>query len=213
MFFLSLLNIIALVETEDLCPDDSENEIMLKLWIHLVDAQFRSSQAFRCRRGEITSTASSARRNQQLQNERKAMRKRGDLIVRAGENEFAYGEASLKSSDTDKKNRFDSKLKTVKTMKDIVHQQLGSSGSTSHLQQIKSQVQAVGYQFSRHTLTVMYLDFVGNYCCRLRKIKPTTFINDKNQFLPSFISIFKKVNQSLVNITLVFKLLFKIISN
>lgn len=40
------------------------------------------------------------------------MGKRGDAIVRSGEKEFSYGEASLKSASNDKKNVFDSKLKT-----------------------------------------------------------------------------------------------------
>lgn len=172
VFYLPLINIITLIETECLAVDDSENEVMLKLWIQLVDAQFRSNKVFRCQRGEITSTASAARRAQQCQmeGERKPLGKRGDAIIKAGDMEYGYGEASLKSLEDDKKNKYDRKLKTNKTMKDILQQQLNSLDAPAAKERVKSQLQTVGYQFSKYTLTVLYIDFIGNHCCRLRKM-------------------------------------------
>lgn len=102
--------------------------------------------------------------------------------------EYAYGEASLKSSDDDKKNQFDSKLKTMKSMKDMLHYQLNSVDKGSN---IKSLLRSVGYQFNKFTIIILYMDFIGEHVCRVRKADPIIFQVDIQNFLASYIEIFK----------------------
>lgn len=124
-FLLALYNILGDLENRTISDSDSEMEIMLQVWSRLVDSQYKSNKVFKCHRGEITSIASSIRRcKQSSEGERKKMGKRDDIVVRQDGIEYAYGEASLKSSDDDKKNQFDLKFKTMKSMKDILQQRL-----------------------------------------------------------------------------------------
>lgn len=146
---------------------------MLHIWSKLVDAQYSSNKVFKCHRGEISPNASSARRCQQTEEtDRKKVGKRADILIRKGDIEYAYGEASLNSAADDKKNLFDSKLKTMKSMKDMLHFQLKTVNNTST---VKFHIRSVGYQFSKFAITILYMDFVGNICCRVRKSKPITF--------------------------------------
>lgn len=58
--------------------------------------------------------------------------------------------------------------------------------------------QTVGYQLSKFNIIILYMDMIG----RVRKTKAITFKLDIENFLSSFVEIFKRVNQSMVSFEL-----------
>ncbi|OBZ87222.1 hypothetical protein A0J61_04740 [Choanephora cucurbitarum] len=97
----------------------SETELMLKLWADIVDVQ-AGVMNLKYQRGEILNAASAERRFLfAVEDPRKPMGKRANLIVKANNTEVGYGVASLGSDNSSKKNTFDSKMKTCKALKDM----------------------------------------------------------------------------------------------
>lgn len=76
---------------------------------------------------------------------RKPMGKRADLLIKdRNSKEYGYGEASKVSDVKCLKNMMDSKLKTIKTMKDMMR----SLSNNTQLNEIKK-IRTMGYQCSR----------------------------------------------------------------
>lgn len=79
---------------------------------------------------------------------RKPMGKRADLLIvgAQGSYEFAYGEDSRIADPSAPKNVFDSKLKTIKTMKDMLQLLM------KEVSEPTPALRTVGYQCSRKVL-------------------------------------------------------------
>lgn len=86
------------------------------------------------------------------------MGKRADLlvVVAQGAYEYAYGEGSRLADPAALKNQHDTKLKTIKTMKDMLLILMDSVGEASPL------LRTVGYQWSRKVL-VNFWNFWPSY--------------------------------------------------
>ncbi|KAI8323565.1 hypothetical protein EDC96DRAFT_538164 [Choanephora cucurbitarum] len=137
-FFVGAINIINNVISSQFVDNMSETELMLKLWANIVDIQRR--------RGGIPSTASAERRHlSAVEESRKPMGKRADLIVQANDVEIGYGEASLSSDNNSRKNTFDSKMKICKTLKEMLD---STFKRVSGDRDVLAGVIYIGFQFS-----------------------------------------------------------------
>ncbi|KAI8358523.1 hypothetical protein BD560DRAFT_194736 [Blakeslea trispora] len=166
---------------------------MVNVWKNIVDIQFMKSSKFTCYRGEITSLSSSARKHEQRkqQEHRKKMGRRADLLVRKGDDEFLYGEASLNSSGMDKKNLYDSNIKTKKALKDMLYY-LCQKVELDAVPKLR----IVGLQFSRFNLEAYYMDMPQGYCARVTKTFTICF--DEDEFVDTFVKWFSLVKKALL---------------
>ncbi|KAI8082662.1 uncharacterized protein B0P05DRAFT_570879 [Gilbertella persicaria] len=190
-FMLSITNVIDNVICGMFHENASETEIMINLWVHLVDVQLKRQGKLRCRRGEISSKSSANRRLRFVdQVARKPTGKKADLLINFNDLEVSYGEASLLTDQNSKKNNFD-KTKTVKVLKDMLDDLFEA---TNYDQEKKKQIMTVGFQFSKYSINIMYLDQVEGFCCRLKKTKTVTI--DAEDIVPSFVAAYQMVNKA-----------------
>ncbi|KAI8384104.1 hypothetical protein BD560DRAFT_384986 [Blakeslea trispora] len=119
------------------------------------------------------------------------MGRRSDLLVRKGDAEFLYGEASLNSSDMDKKSLYDSNIKTKKALKDMLHC-LCQKVEPDTIPRLRT----VGLQFSRFNLEAYYMDMPKGYCARVTKTSTICF--DEDEFVDTFVKWFLLVKKALV---------------
>lgn len=94
--------------------------------------------------------------------------------------------------DNSKKNTFDSKMKTCKTLKDMLD---SSFKKVDGNRNVLSGVVYVGFQFSRNTLSTFFLDYVQGYTCRLRKTK--FVVVDFDNIVPTLVQAYKKAHIAL----------------
>ncbi|KAI8374955.1 hypothetical protein EDC96DRAFT_340475 [Choanephora cucurbitarum] len=210
-FFLSFINMYQVKQSGFFSRSDlSETDIMVNVWKNVVDIQFMKSSKFTCYRGENTSLNSATRKQTE---QRKKMGRRSDLLVRKGDAEFLYGEASLNSSDMDKKNLYDSNIKTKKALKDMLHC-LCQKVEPDTIPRLRT----VGLQFSSkfHLLLLLlllkyyvnlffspgfnleayYMDMPKGYCARVTKTPTICF--DEDEFVDTFVKWFLLVKKALL---------------
>lgn len=150
-------------------------------------------------------------------NDRKPLGKWADLLVAdQNDDEYGYGEASKITDENANKNINDTKLKTNKTMRDMLAMLVDK---VKHDDDSLKKIRSVGYQCSSklchmymsefiiwciklhlgYTLTVMVMDCVLGYTARLRRLPSVSLDLTQEKFVRSFCDLFTLANKALVS--------------
>ncbi|KAI8575045.1 hypothetical protein K450DRAFT_275975 [Umbelopsis ramanniana AG] len=182
---------IAEFEAGSLNSQHSESWYMARIWT-MIDRVFADVEDLETVRGESSSIATSTRKNQDrviasmVKMKRKAMGRRGDLILRKNSAEYGCAEAGAKDEGSwGTKKLMEKGVKAAKTLKDMLN---NLCDLVDNVESSVRQLRTIGYILSGLSMELMVMDSPMGYCCRITRSKlysvPTSALQVRRKLLP-----------------------------